>query len=220
VGAVVLAVVVLPVAMPLAEALPLRTVHVAVPQWWRSAPGPGVVLAYPYPSVLLQSPLSWQAHGGFAVSLLGGSGPQGSLSRAGADTEATAILWRLSGTPLPFGSTDVLPPSARGRGRPPADASTAAPVRAMVVRDGVTEVVVPVRILGRALVTGLPSAPAAVFFAEVLGVAPVVADGAWVFRVPAVLPAAHLVAPAQAKKCADVASAAPTSLAGCLGVAS
>ena len=199
-SAAVLAVVALPVIVPEAQGLPLRTVHVAVPSWWRAFEGPGVVLAYPFPGTLLQSTLSWQAHGGFAVSMVGGSGPQATVSRAGDDAAATAILDHLS---------------LFTRTRPVASLVTAAPVRAMVVRDGVTEVVVPVSLHGGVLVTGAPSAGAAAFFIEVLGILPVVSHGAWVFHVPSQLPAPRLANPHKVALCIRL-GAAPTGLAHCV----
>ena len=201
-GAVVLAIAVLPVAVPVAQSLPVRTVHVTIPSWWRAAEGPGVVLAYPFPSPVYQSPLTWQAHGAFAVSMLGGSGPQGTLSRAGDDAAATAVLVDLT---------------SKVRGRPTATASNAALVRAMARRDGVTEVVVPVTLHGRPITTGAPSAGAAVFFTEVLGEAPVVRNDAWVFAVTADLPVPHLVTRTRAAACTALATrAGPAALGPCV----
>ena len=200
-GGAVLALVIVPVAIPVAQSLPLRTVHVAVPAWWRAAKGPGVVLAYPYPGPLLQGPLSWQADAGYAVSMLGGSGPQGTVARAGPDAAATAVLDDLS--------TEIA-------GRPTATAQNASLVRSMVVRDGVTEVVVPVTLHGGFLATGQPPAPAAVFFTEVLGVAPSIAHDAWVFAVTGALPAPRLVSTTRATACARLGAASPTALAPCV----
>jgi hypothetical protein len=197
----VLALVIVPIAIPVAQSLPLRTVHVAVPTWWRTAKGPGVVLAYPYPGPLLQGPLTWQAESGFAVSMLGGSGPQGTVARAGPDAAATAVLDDLS--------TEVA-------GRPTATAANARLVRSMVLRDGVTEVVVPVTLHGHFLATGQPPAPAAVFFTEVLGVAPTIERDAWVFAVTGSLPSPHLVATAHAATCARLGAASPVALAPCV----
>ncbi len=204
VGALALAV--LPVAIPEARGLPLRTVHVAVPAWWRAAPSRGVVLAYPYPGNPLQSPLAWQAHAAFAVSMLGGTGPQGTVPRAGVDAPATALLNALS-QPPPFGPTV----------RPTATPANASLVRGMVERDGVTEVVVPVTIRGGPLVAGRPSPGAAAFFAQVLGEPPTVEHDAWVFAVPTSLAAPRYVPATVAARCvARVATAGPTSLGLCL----
>jgi hypothetical protein len=201
-GAVVLAGVTIPVAIPVAQSLPLRTVHVGVPAWWRAAQGPGVVLAYPYPGQVLQSPLTWQAHGAFRVAMLGGSGPQATISRAGPDAAATAVLNALA---------------IRAAGRPTATATNASLVRGMLVRDGATEVVVPVTIHGRFLATGQPPGPAAVFFTEVLGVAPDVIDDAWVFRVTSPLAAPHLVGATTAARCAALAAShGPDAIASCV----
>jgi len=198
-GLAVLAVVTVPVAIPVAQSLPLRTVRVAVPRWWRTVHGPGVVVAYPYPGEALQSPLTWQADSAFAVAMLGGSGPQGTVARAGADASATAILQLLS---------------SRVTGRPTANSKNAAEVRAMLLRDGATEVVIPVTLKGDPLVTGAPSPGAAVFFTEVLGVAPRIERGAWVFAVTTPLAAPRLVPPVTAEACAGLAT---TLGAGALG---
>ncbi|HLK44698.1 MAG TPA: hypothetical protein VKT18_01855, partial [Acidimicrobiales bacterium] len=153
VGALALCVV--PVAVPEAQGLPLRTVHVSVPGWWRSPPHHGVVLSYPFPGLVIQSPLTWQAEAGFPVSLVGGSGPQGTPARAGADQAATVILDALT-SPPPHHTAPVASPA------------TAAPVRAMLLRDGVTEVVVPEVVRGHYLAAGRPSGPAVAFFTQVL----------------------------------------------------
>jgi hypothetical protein len=206
-GLVVLSGVALPVAIPVVQSLPLRTVHVAVPAWWRATRGPGVVLAYPYPGQVIQSPLSWQADGAFAVSMLGGSGPQSTLSRAGPDTAATAVLVDLATCPL-----------CAGHGpRPTATSSNADLVRAMIVRDGVTEVVVPTTLHGHFFATGQPPAPAAVFFTQVLGVSPAIEHDAWVFHVTGPLAPTHLVTPALAARCAAMAGAhGPSALGPCV----
>ncbi len=210
-GAVVLGVVVVPVAIPVAQSLPLRTSHVGVPAWWRAVRGPGVVLAYPYPSTLLQGPLTWQAHGAFAVSMLGGSGPQGTISRAGDDAAATVVLNALS-----CGSFGCAGGTSSTAPRPTATAPNAALIRSMVRRDGVTEVVVPVVVHGHYLAAGAPSAPAAVFFTQVLGQAPVLEDDAWVFAVRGPLADPHLVSAQLAAVCAGAGEARPSSLAPCV----
>jgi len=84
----------------------------------------------------------------------------------------------------------------------------------MVARDGVTEVVVPVRLHGPPLVTGAPTRGAVTFFIEVLGLEPVVTHGAWSFEVPAVLPAPRLHDGAVAARCASVVS--PAGFADCV----
>jgi len=221
-AAAALAVVIVPVAVPVAQSLPLRTVHVGVPTWWRTVRGPGVVLAYPYASPLLQAPLTWQAHGAFAVAQLGGGGPQGTVARAGQDAAATAVLDALSiGCPgLPRHRPVTVPGCPDDRAwpdRPTATPANARLVRAMVVRDGVTEVVVPVTLRGRPIVTGAPSPWAAAFFTQVLGLAPVVEGRAWVFGPTAVLPPPHLVTRAAARRCAALAaSVGPGTLAPCV----
>jgi hypothetical protein len=193
-GVAALAVVVVPVAVPEALGLPLHTEHVAIPQWWRAARGPGVVLSYPFASQLLQSPLTWQAHTGFEVSLVGGSGPQGTLARAGADAAAESLLVNLS-----LHVTDRVTATTR----------SATVIRAMLARDAVTEVVVPVVLRGSALVTGSPSIGAAAYFMETLGIDPVIDHGAWVFTLPSSLPAPRIASAARLAACTGATSARP-----------
>jgi hypothetical protein len=202
-GAVLLAGVAVPVAIPVAQSLPLRTVDVRVPPWWRAVHGTGVVLAYPFPGQVTQSALTWQADAAFAVPMLGGSGPQSAPWRWGADGPAFAVLTALSNplTPLP-------PPTA--------SVATAAPVRGLLARDHVTEVVVPVTLRGRPLAVGRPSEGAAVFFTQVLGTAPAVMRDAWVFTVDGPLPAPRFVPAARAARCAARAASDPTTLGRCL----
>jgi hypothetical protein len=197
-----------PIVLPVAQSLPLRTVHVSVPPWWRHAQGPGVVLAYPYPGDVMQGALTWQATGSFRVSMLGGSGPQSTVSRAGADARATRILDDLSTL------VEYLP--TRGPARPLATPATAGPVRSMVRRDGVTVVVVPIRLRGKWIQTGAPSAGAAVFFEQVLGLPAVVERGSWVFSVRGPLPAPRFAGTAVQIACATSVALAPGTLTACL----
>lgn len=200
-GAVLLAVAVVPVAVPVVDSLPLRTQPISTPTWWRTTHGAPVVLSYPFPSLAIQSPLGWQARGGFSVRLLGGSGPQADVWRAGDDEGATILLDDLS-NPLVT--------------QPTLTASRALEVRAMLRRDGVTEVVVPIALRGPALATGRPSRVAVVFFTEVLGTSPAIAHGAWVFDTTQTLPAARLVHPATAAECERLAQAEPSSVGACV----
>jgi hypothetical protein len=192
-GIAALAVIIVPVAVPEALGLPLHSEHVAIPEWWRSAHGPAVVLSYPYPAGLIQSPLTWQANGSFAVALVGGSGPQGTLARAGADEAAQSLLVNLS---------------LHVAGRVTATAANAAVIRGMVTRDAVTSVVVPVTLQGSALVAGSPSAGAAAFFIETLGIDPVVDRGAWVFDVVSPLPEPRIVTRARLAACTQASTPA------------
>jgi hypothetical protein len=87
----------------------------------------------------------------------------------------------------------------------------------MLERDAVSEVVVPVSILGPPLVTGSPSAGAAAFFMEVLGLDPIVAHGAWVFRLDQPLPVARIVATTRLSSCtSSVGAATASALWSCL----
>jgi len=196
-AAAVLAIVVVPVAIPEAMSLPLKTEHVAIPTWWQHPRGHGVVLSYPFADRIFQGPLTWQAHDGFDVSLLGGSGPQAIAARAGADAAATALLSDLS---------------LRVAGRPTASAANASLVRAMIGRDAVSEVVVPVSIIGSPLVTGAPSIGAAAFFMESLGLEPVVTHGAWVFDVSRGLSSPRIVTPTRLASCTAPGTTPPASV--------
>jgi hypothetical protein len=207
-GAVALGFVAVPIAIPVAQSLPLRTVHVATPAWWHRASGPAVVLAYPYPGDVMQSALTWQARGSFAVSMLGGSGPQSTVSRAGADARATMILDDLSTL------VEYLP--VKGPARPLATPATAGPVRAMVRRDGVSVVVVPIRLHGKWIQTGAPSAGAAVFFEQVLGLSATIERGSWVFSVHGALPAPRFASTTAQIGCATSVALAPSTLTACL----
>jgi hypothetical protein len=201
VGALALAVV--PTAVPVVQSLPIRTAAITVPQWWRSAPSHGTVLSYPFPSLAVQSPLTWQAVGGFSVRLLGGSGPQGDLWRAGADERATSILDALSN------------PLLASKDKPSASAA-AAPILAMLVRDHVTDVVVPIVVRGSPLTVGAPSSVAVVFFLQVLGSTPRIVHGAWVFDVADGVPGPHLLSHSQAHHCVAIARTTPDAVAACV----
>ena len=69
-------------------------------------------------------------------------------------------------------------------------------------------VVVPVTLYGSALVTGSPSAGAAAFFMETLGIDPVVDRGAWVFDVLRPLPTPRLVSRARLVACTQASTPA------------
>jgi hypothetical protein len=203
-AAVALAVVVVSFAVPEAGSLPLRTVAVSTPAWWRAAPSGGTVLSYPFPGDTIESPLSWQAASGFTVALVGGSGPGATPARAGRDEAATELLDDLSFPLLGHASTT---PAA------------AALVRAMVRRDHVTAVVVPVEVHGPALTAGgTRSSAAAVFFAEILGVVPRIVHDAWVFSTTSALPAPRLVASSRALRCASTIASRPGTIGHCLGL--
>ncbi len=200
-GAALLAVAMVPLAIPVFDSLPLRTMSITTPPWWRASPSRAVVLAYPFPSLAIQSPLSWQARDRYGVRLLGGGGPQAQIFRAGADESATSVLDQLSNPLQPM---------------PALTAAVAASVRAMVGRDGVSEVVVPIHLVGPPLATGRPSRVAAVFFTEVLGVAPSIHEDAWVFDVAVALPKSRLLSAASAQACAHRAEADAGSVAACV----
>lgn len=200
-GVVALLVAAVPLLVPVVQSLPIRTVDVSVPAWWREGPSGVTVASYPFASLALQSPLTWQAVTGFRVAQLGGSGPGGEPSRAGADADATAVLGQLSNPLRPTPSLSV---------------GVADAVRAMLRRDDADLVVIPVSVRGSSLVTGAPPSTAAVFFTEVLGEPPTVTDGAWVFALHAALRAPDLVGAATARRCAAVAAKAPGDLGACV----
>jgi hypothetical protein len=86
----------------------------------------------------------------------------------------------------------------------------------MLVRDGATQVVVPVSLHGPFLVTGAPTRPAAAFFVQVLGIAPTVERGAWVFRLHGALPPPRFVPASAARACERVTAARPDLLGSCI----
>jgi dolichyl-phosphate beta-glucosyltransferase len=201
---VALGVLVVSLAVPESGAIPFRTVAISTPSWWRATPRNAVVLSYPFPGRTIESPLAWQASSAFATELVGGAGPGALPSRGGADERAITILDTLS---FPLLSRTAATPS------------TASAIRALVRRDGVTEVVVPVVVHGGTLSAGgTPAAAAAVFLAEVLGQAPVVVRDAWVFDVTGGLRTARLVPPVVATRCARSARSRPSSLGRCLAL--
>ena len=87
----------------------------------------------------------------------------------------------------------------------------------MIVRDGVTEVVVPETVHGHYLAAGRPPAPAAVFFTEVLGRAATIEDDAWVFGVRGPLASPRIVSATRAAACAKrTERSIPRALAPCV----
>ena len=87
----------------------------------------------------------------------------------------------------------------------------------MLVRDGVTEVVVPEVVRGLYLAAGRPSAPAVAFFAQVLGEAPTVEHHAWVFTIATPLATPHFRSAAMVDACvAAIATRGPSFIGPCL----
>jgi hypothetical protein len=153
-----------------AYSFPIVVQDKGVPLWFtqvapRLSPGT-IVLPYPYPSMLTQQAMGWQAVGGMGFGIVGGGGfvP----GRDGRHSEAVS----------PFGgaisvlnalSQDVLTPL------PSATPSTVRRVRRSLQHWGVDVVVVPMGNEGR------DPAYAAGFFTAVLGRLPRVQAGAWVW---------------------------------------
>jgi hypothetical protein len=95
-GVVVSAIALVPVAAYLGSQVPFTTESVVLPRWFTQvAPRLStrqVLLVYPLPFAILQSSLTWQAVDRMQFSMAGGSGPGGTLSRAGSERPGQAVL--------------------------------------------------------------------------------------------------------------------------------
>ena len=95
-GVVVSAIALVPLAAYLGSEIPFTAESVVLPRWFTQvAPHLGtrqVLLVYPLPFAILQSSLTWQAVDRMQFSMAGGSGPGGTLSRAGSERPGQAVL--------------------------------------------------------------------------------------------------------------------------------
>ncbi|MDA8355245.1 MAG: hypothetical protein M0Z95_02845 [Actinomycetota bacterium] len=159
-----------PVAAVLAPALPYTVRALDVPPWFAQRSSKlvprQVLLAYPAPFSGIQSALTWQATSGIPYAQVGGSGPESTPSRAGAERPAVQAL-----TDLAF-----LDPSAVL-----ADPAAPSAIRSALHAWEVTTVVVPTRRDLPLVVSGQDSRVAAAYMTDVIGRAPVFTDGAWVW---------------------------------------
>lgn len=153
-----------------AYSFPIRTQNKLVPLWFsqvapRLTPGT-VVLPYPYPSMLAQQAMGWQAVGGMGIGITGGGGfvP----GRDGRHSEAISPLGGAVSV-LNALSQNVLIPL------PSATSDTVRLVRGSLQHWGVDVVVVPMGDEGR------DPTYAVGFLTAVLGRLPRVQAGAWVW---------------------------------------
>ena len=128
-GLVVLVVALAPIAAYFADGLPLTTVPVELPQWFRTVapdlPPDQVLVVFPF--AFRQSNLTWQAVNGMHYSMVGGGGPNSLFSRAGKEEAGDRLLSEIS-----FGNgSRVLAPG------------DVAAVRSAIDGWGVTGVVLP-----------------------------------------------------------------------------
>ncbi|HVB92855.1 MAG TPA: hypothetical protein VND67_00940 [Acidimicrobiales bacterium] len=95
-GVVVSGIALVPFATYLGSEIPFTAESVVLPRWFTQvAPtldSRQVLLVYPLPFAILQSALTWQAVDHMQFSMAGGSGPGGTLSRAGSERRGQAVL--------------------------------------------------------------------------------------------------------------------------------
>lgn len=130
-GVVVAAIALVPIVWYYADGVPLTTVPVVLPAWFRTvAPhlrGHQVVLAFPVPYVFFQSAMTWQAVDGMSYAMVGGGGPDALPERAGKEKNGQVAIGNLS---ISAGAQSVTP-------------AEVAVVRQALDGWGVTMVVVP-----------------------------------------------------------------------------
>jgi hypothetical protein len=169
-GAVVAGAAVVPMVADEAGNLPLTTRAVTLPAWFEEAgphlPPGQVVLAYPAPFALQQSAEGWQAVDGLDYALVGGSGPESLLERAGPERAGQAVIsaasFSLDGPPAP-------------------SAANLGAVRRALRGWGVTEVVMPDPAPLPRYEQGTNPAAALGLFTLAVGRAPRFSDDAWVW---------------------------------------
>jgi hypothetical protein len=102
----VAAIALIPIVSYFADGLPLTATPVRTPQWFRTvAPHLGhhqVLLVFPF--AFRQSNMTWQAVDRMSFAMVGGGGPNSTLSRAGAEREGQSFLANVSlaGGPQPI----------------------------------------------------------------------------------------------------------------------
>jgi hypothetical protein len=155
----------------LSPTVPMTTVPVAVPDWFRTVaphlPPHQILLAFPSPYAI-ESALSWQAFDGLRFDMVGGAGPGDVAARIGREAPGSAVL--------SYASEVVSPRVRETTGRDIAN------VRQAIKAWGVTMVVIPDQ----------PDLPVydqigsvtstAALIAAATGVAPIHQANAWVWR--------------------------------------
>ena len=204
----VLLVALVPMAAIMAGNVPETVVPVAVPRWFqghgaRLAPG-SVVLSFPVPFALKQSPMVWQAVEGMPYAMAGGGGPEGSPAYAGRAEPGLQVLSTLS---LDIGTSPV-----------PADKQVGV-VRAALDEWGVTTVAVPdpAGLPRYEQVANLDQVVA--FMTAATGEAPVDQEGTWVWNGVSHAPPALAITPDALARCGGsglTEDRPPTSVAACV----
>jgi len=170
VAVAVAAVAVVSMGSVMAGNFPLTTRVVALPRWFADVaphlPRDQVVLAYPTPFALEQSAEGWQAVDGLHFAMVGGSGPEGILRRAGKERAGQEVLsassFSLDGPPKPT----------------PANIDA---VRQALSDWGVTQIVMPNPASLPRYERGTSPAAAVGLFTIAVGHEPVFHDGAWIW---------------------------------------
>jgi hypothetical protein len=168
VGLVVAAIALVPIGWYWAGGVPLTIQPVEVPTWFRTvAPhlhGHQVVLAFPAPFDLYQSAMTWQAVDGMSFAMVGGGGPDALTERAGSEAAGQVAIGLLSvGGAQAITTRDVTE------------------VRRALDGWGVTTVVLPDP-AGLPRYEQLPRVrTTVVLMTAVVGRAPVLQDGAWLW---------------------------------------
>jgi dolichyl-phosphate beta-glucosyltransferase len=170
-GLAVAAAALVPVAATFAPVLPFTMEAVALPRWYATVaptlPPGRVLLSYPAPFSGIQVSMAWQAIDAMSYSQAGGGGPEGVPSRAGAAREGFEVLAHLAfsvNTPQPSGTPAQL-----------------AAVRQALAVWQVNTVVIAPQPGSSFLLQGRDPTYAAAFMTAVLGRAPHISAGAWVW---------------------------------------
>jgi dolichyl-phosphate beta-glucosyltransferase len=171
VGVTILAL--LPAATAFGSALPFVMQPVSVPRWYTQVaphlPPHTVVLSYPVPFSGIQVAMAWQAVDVMSYSQVGGGGPQGVANRAGSAKAGFNILAYLA-----FGVTVPQPD--------PTPKAEAAVRHALKVWGTTTVVISPQQRGVSQLLQGHNPVYAAGFMTAVLGRAPSIEAGSWVWN--------------------------------------
>jgi hypothetical protein len=173
--------------------VPIAAQTVTVPRWFTQvAPNlpPGqVVLTYPAPFTLFQSPEDWQAVEGMHFALVGGSGPESVLQRAGKEKAGQIVIadaaFSLTGPPHPT------------------DAHVGA-VRRALAGWGVTTIVMPDPTVLPPYEVALNPGAALGLFTVATGRAPTFEAGAWVWHDVHLLDDPRTVSPQAFTACVSV----------------
>jgi hypothetical protein len=129
----VAAIALLPVAIYIAQGLPVSTRAVTLPHYFQDPPSSleqkDVLLVFPPPNWALETAMTWQAVGGMPYSVVGVGGPGGEFARLPVDVQAGAVVIGSVASPYPA--------------PPPITATSIEQVRQALAGWGVTKVVVP-----------------------------------------------------------------------------